>query len=144
MIPTFAWYFLSLRGRVSRQEFGLGYVGLFAAGVVLNRLVGSIVFSDRSGFGSHWHPAELEYALRLPLKIVVIVLLWPLIAILVKRLHDIDVSGWWSVAVFAIPYVAPPMATLALLLTTLTIIGRRPGSNGSNRYGAQPRPVRTA
>lgn len=43
----------------------------------------------------------------------------------IRRLHDIDFNGWWSLAVI-IPFV-----TAILLLV--------PGSSGSNRFGPAPR-----
>ena len=32
---AFAWFFLSLRGRVSRQEFWLGYIGIVVLALIL-------------------------------------------------------------------------------------------------------------
>jgi uncharacterized membrane protein YhaH (DUF805 family) len=32
---AFAWFFLSLRGRVSRQEFWLGYLGIIVVALIL-------------------------------------------------------------------------------------------------------------
>ncbi|WP_334419890.1 MULTISPECIES: hypothetical protein [unclassified Bradyrhizobium] len=37
MFITFAWYFLSLEGRISRQEFRLGYFGLVIVNALLIR-----------------------------------------------------------------------------------------------------------
>lgn len=52
----------------------------------------------------------------------------------IRRLHDINLKGWWSLTVL-IPYVvAPalvPFATVILLMV--------PGSEGSNRFGLPPR-----
>jgi len=36
MSSIFAWYFLSLTGRIKRQEFSLGYLGLLAMCGVLS------------------------------------------------------------------------------------------------------------
>ena len=46
----------------------------------------------------------------------------------VRRLHDIDKSGWW------ILFALVPFINLALLLAQLF----RPGTPGSNRFGAPP------
>ena len=39
MLETFAWLFLSLRGRISRQEYWLGYVGVIVLYIVLIKLL---------------------------------------------------------------------------------------------------------
>ena len=36
---AFAWFFLSLRGRVGRQEFWLGYAGVIVVALILMRMV---------------------------------------------------------------------------------------------------------
>jgi uncharacterized membrane protein YhaH (DUF805 family) len=52
----------------------------------------------------------------------------PSIAVTVRRLHDIDISGWVCLLVL-IPYVG------GLFLLALTLI---PGTTGPNQYGAPP------
>ena len=34
------------------------------------------------------------------------IVLWPMLALYVKRLHDFDLSGWWLVGIFAAVVVA--------------------------------------
>lgn len=46
----------------------------------------------------------------------------------VKRLHDIEASGWWILLLF-VPFVSIGL-TVALLVY--------PGTKGSNAYGAEP------
>jgi uncharacterized membrane protein YhaH (DUF805 family) len=46
-----------------------------------------------------------------------------------KRLHDVDRSAWWLFAVILVPFFA-----LAL--------GLLPGTEGDNRFGADPLPPR--
>lgn len=76
------------------------------------------------------------------------------IRVVVMRLHDINLSGWWSCALFIFPYATDlviimlPMTLNATLLYTLfylfAIIGLAarlfpfimPGNEKSNRYGA--------
>lgn len=48
----------------------------------------------------------------------------------VRRLHDIDWSGW-LILLSAIPYVGPVFALVMLF---------KPGTPGNNRFGPQPRP----
>ena len=53
----------------------------------------------------------------------------PTLAVLVRRLHDIDRTGWW-ILINLIPLVG----TIVLLVFALT-----PGTPGSNRFGLDPK-----
>ena len=53
----------------------------------------------------------------------------PTLAVLVRRLHDIDRSGWW-ILINLIPLVG----TIVLLVFALM-----PGTPGSNQYGPDPK-----
>jgi uncharacterized membrane protein YhaH (DUF805 family) len=53
----------------------------------------------------------------------------PTLALWVRRLHDIDRTGWW-VLINLIPLVG----TIVLLVFALT-----PGTPGSNQYGPDPK-----
>jgi uncharacterized membrane protein YhaH (DUF805 family) len=52
----------------------------------------------------------------------------PNIAVLVRRLHDTDRSGWWALLTLV------PLANIALLVFTLM-----QGTTGNNRFGADPK-----
>src|SRR5262245_49205212 len=76
MGSVFAWFFLSLNGRISRQEFWLGYVGLSA---VLFALIRRLQGMALHGPGSRmWSRHELDLALALPKFIAFLILVWPL------------------------------------------------------------------
>lgn len=68
-------------------------------------------------------------------------LLWlaiiiPSIAVVVRRLHDRDLSGWWylgAIVASLIPFVGI-LASLALLVLMLL-----PGTPGPNRFGPDPK-----
>jgi uncharacterized membrane protein YhaH (DUF805 family) len=53
--------------------------------------------------------------------------LLPSIALVVRRLHDIDRSGWWYFIVFTIVGIIPMLIWLCT-----------PGSPGSNQFGENP------
>lgn len=59
-------------------------------------------------------------------------LLLPYIAVTIRRLHDIDRTGWW----FFISLI-PLIGAVVLLVFMLT-----EGTKGSNRYGLDPNPLR--
>ncbi len=59
----------------------------------------------------------------------IILAAWIACAVSIKRLHDVDRSAWWLFAVILVPFFA-----LAL--------GLLPGTEGDNRFGADPLPPR--
>lgn len=138
MASTFSWYFLSLHGRISPQEFRLGFFGLLAISGLLTRLMGAIVFYNKSG--QMWDQPDLLYALWLPIPMTITVITWPLIAICVKRLHDANLSGLWMLAVLAIPLVARLISVNAstMFLIAFLTIGFISGSASGNRFGPPP------
>lgn len=74
--------FLRLDGRIGRRAFWVGF-GLVVGGLLLADL------AARSA--------------GLPGLALALALLYPLIAVLVKRLHDRGRTGWWALAIVATP-----------------------------------------
>jgi uncharacterized membrane protein YhaH (DUF805 family) len=109
-----AQIFLSFEGRISRRTWWLyGVAALLGLGVLLTVLL-------RVAGTSEDTTAVL----------VTLLLLWPSLAVSVKRWHDRDRSGWW-VLVGLIPIVGP--------LWILVVNGLLRGTPGPNRYGADPK-----
>jgi uncharacterized membrane protein YhaH (DUF805 family) len=137
MLSAFTWYFLSFNGRIGRQESALGFFGLvLVEAIILHgvRLAGSApqyyVVSPPS---DDQHPF---------LGLLLIASLWPFTAITVKRLHDLNLSGWWVLATLAIPYLSRALAIphLILFLVAVVILCALPGQEGDNRFGRDPTP----
>ena len=101
MPAQFAWFFLSFRGRISRQEFWLGYVFTLAIMLVIVPSLQDISLALSRPAGRPWYRDEIEMALLLGRTIASLIILWPLLALYVKRLHDLDFSGWWLVGFIA-------------------------------------------
>ncbi|MEM7742511.1 MAG: DUF805 domain-containing protein [Pseudomonadota bacterium] len=110
--------YADFQGRSRRSEFwffflfnvilsfgGQLIVGLFAAAVPL---IGAI--------------------LAILLMIISLGLIIPGIALLIRRLHDLDKSGWW-ILIFLIPLV-----NLIMMLIWFT----QKGTEGDNRFGPDP------
>lgn len=57
----------------------------------------------------------------------------PSIAVTVRRLHDIDRSGWW-ILIFLIPIIGTIILLVFMILD---------GNSGSNRFGEDPKLVAT-
>jgi uncharacterized membrane protein YhaH (DUF805 family) len=108
-----AQIFFSFQGRVSRRTWWLygvvALIGLGLLGIALLRIAGL------SSTGA-------ENAINL-------LLLWPALAVSVKRWHDRGKAGWW-VLVNLIPFVG--------WLWALVENGFLPGTQGSNRFGDDP------
>jgi uncharacterized membrane protein YhaH (DUF805 family) len=108
----------SFTGRVGRQDwwvFGvlvLGVGGGIVAGVIDAML----------GYGTPEKPIG-------PGIIVNLLLIWPSIALAVKRWHDRDKSGWW-VLINLIPILG--------WIWALVENGFLKGTAGPNRFGADP------
>ncbi|MBX3643623.1 MAG: DUF805 domain-containing protein [Rubrivivax sp.] len=105
--------FFSLRGRVSRRQYWLyGVLALVGVALVGHALLGIARVRPRT--------AEL---------IVNLLLVWPALAISVKRWHDRGKSGWW-VLLNLVPVVG--------WLWALIENGFLRGTDGPNRYGPDP------
>ena len=73
MHSIFVWYFLSLTGRIKRQEFSLGYFGLLAMCGLLTRLLTEVAFFNTAG--RTWRYEELMVALSLPFLFAILILI---------------------------------------------------------------------
>lgn len=93
------WFglFLRLDGRIGRKAFWIGF------SLVALALLGSDLMTRGSGAAS----------------LITLALLYPLIAVVVKRLHDRGRSGWWA-GVAAAPLV---VSIVAGLLARLAFLG---------------------
>jgi uncharacterized membrane protein YhaH (DUF805 family) len=138
MFDTFTWYFLSLHGRVSRREFLLGYLGLVIVNALLIRIFyGIAVPRVRYYYGRY----DGDHTGSWVVLLVLVVVLWPLAAVFVKRLHDLNVSGWWMLATLAIPPVssATNISLWIIVLLVVATLSLLPGTSGNNRFGNDPR-----
>ena len=106
------WLFFSLQGRVNRRPFWL-----FTLFSVLVYSLPIYLMAIESGYAQ-----QVELA-------VIVLLLWPNIAVQAKRWHDIDWSGWW-ILINLVPLVGP--------LFALAMNGFVRGTGGPNRFGEDP------
>ena len=93
----FASAMFSFNGRLRRQHFWISWLILFGAGLVLG-----------------WIPIIGA--------LISIVMIWPNIAITVKRLHDMGKTGWFAV----IPYVAMVIGFIMIIGAAGTAIFTNP------------------
>lgn len=98
--------YITVSGRAARSEYWWFVLFVFAVGLVL-QLIGGDVLSGIFGLA----------------------VLLPGIAVAVRRLHDLDRTGWWNLLVL-IPLIG------ALVLIFFFFIHR--GTAGPNRFGPDP------
>jgi len=121
---------LSFRGRIGRKDYWVAFIVahllLFAARIPL--LVVAMLF------GSPPHPTDfvgrgLGLALAALGLLIFVLFFWSLSAALVKRLHDLKMTGW--LAFFL------PLGYL-LLFVPFLLLGCIKGTAGTNRFGDDP------
>jgi uncharacterized membrane protein YhaH (DUF805 family) len=108
---------LSLEGRLGRINY--------AAWSLLILIVGGFVVNAVAPM--------VEYLVGPSISLLIMSLCYLAASVVVgvRRLHDIDWSGW-LILLSAIPYVGPVFALVMLF---------KPGTPGNNRFGTQPRPA---
>jgi uncharacterized membrane protein YhaH (DUF805 family) len=133
----------SFNGRTSRLGYWRTQITLLLAAALF--WCGGFLLADVTGVGA-WSAIALGGAILIYL---------PVIALLFRRLHDRNKSGWWLLALYLAPFAisvalnAEPnlgeVATLVLSLIGLALwlwgfveIGLRRGTPGPNRYGPDP------
>lgn len=105
--------FFSLHGRVSRRQFWLyGVLALLGLAALGHALLGIARVRTQT--------ADL---------IVNLLLLWPALAVSVKRWHDRDKSGWWMLL-----NLVPVIGWIWALVDN----GFLRGTTGPNRFGEDP------
>jgi len=109
-MPKGVWLLFSFQGRISRKTFWIFNGFVFVAGMLLGLITEPVkTIEDIS-------TAHIFFMLWM---------LWPNLAIQVKRWHDQDKSALWLL-VNLIPYIGPLLS------------GIMPGTRGPNRFGKDP------
>lgn len=167
MARLFRFYF-DPRGRISRKDFWLRFA---LVGILLERVLGSIDATLRNsrhdiilhfGVGVRWPLWDdvMQMSAQTPFRsATAIPWLLATVVIAIKRLHDLNRSGWWFALVAALAAVAYALALIfpvrsdapmPLLWYLLAGFGLAPGvaiwlglallggQKGTNRFGKDP------
>lgn len=105
---------LDVKCRISRAEFWWDYLALFIAMIIISVLT---VLLRISGF---------RFLAVFGILFLAVLVVWVILAI--RRIHDLDMSGWW-VLVMLVPYLGGA-AVLGMCLVK--------GNVGPNRFGPDP------
>jgi len=130
-IKLFFKRYVDFQGRSSRAEYW--WVQLLNFGVFF--VFGFVFGFTGAAMSGGGEPSDATMGLMgIPLFIYMLVILVPSIALLVRRLHDIDKSGWLALGLLlgAIPVVGLLVGLVYIVLCCL------PGTDGTNRYGPEP------
>ena len=122
--------FFSFYGRISRAKYWTGWAVSYA---VIAAAMASWAFLPSSD------------AVSGAVGLICLTCVFSLIPIAVKRLHDLDITGWW-VAVFVTVYafaMAPRDPTVTslgsvALLIAVVWLGSKKGDQSGNRHGPVP------
>jgi uncharacterized membrane protein YhaH (DUF805 family) len=122
---------LSFEGRMRRRDFWLLTIALIVVGWILTSILGMlfvtpvpVVTDYNTAYWMAWTRMSTAAGIS------ALLLLWPRLAIGVKRCHDRDKSGWWLLI-----GLIPILGWIWLLID----IGLLDGTPGPNKYGPSPK-----
>lgn len=167
------WMLLPLRryaqfnGRSRRKEYWTWFLFVVVAWIILSILDSALGLGGRTSVGPGAVPGGYAYGAGVTGGVLATLFLLatfiPGLAVSVRRLHDIDRSGWWLLLPLA-PYAlgfAIMLGSLAAGVPGLAMVGGlaflagvicaivllvwycSAGTNGSNRFGPDPKGVST-
>ena len=122
----------SFEGRLNRQRFWLAYFGVsfgFGALAFLVAIIGGIVVAATHSGSDPQSGAAIAGLVMIAFWFIAgIAVFWSLLALLVKRYHDRNRTGWF-IFISLIPIVGPIWYLIELCTG---------GTKGPNRFGADP------
>ena len=131
MLMPYRRYF-DFRGRSRRRDFWLFMLFYFAVSALIATVFGT-PYSARMGFAFTYQTITSGTG-QLVLNLFGLVSFIPSLALNVRRLHDIDRSGWWLLL-----WIVPLVGWIVLLVFLCL-----DGTYGRNRYGYDPKGRGTA
>ena len=125
------WLFFDGKGRISRKPFWIGQLALFilALATLTVYLESSRAVARTMGADGDHTANWSDYALTLSLVAVAVITFWSWFAVMAKRWHDADRSGW-ETAIAIIPAIG--------IVAAVVGAGMLRGTDGPNRYGLPP------
>jgi uncharacterized membrane protein YhaH (DUF805 family) len=108
-----------LTSAAGRPDQNIDFFALFYLLLILGAVIIDTLIADGDRFIESSGPAQL---------IVGLLLLLPSLAVSVRRLHDLDASGWWILIGF-IPLIGAVILVVWFCMR---------GTSGTNRFGSDP------
>ncbi|MDQ0316652.1 DUF805 domain-containing protein [Amorphus orientalis] len=113
-ISNVIWVVFGFDGRISREPYWLGFL--------LVSLLASIALTPYRPQGDEQVMMDAGFL------VILCVALWSELALVVKRLHDRGLSGWFAALLFV------PLLNLVVFI----VLGLLPGEKGPNAFGPAP------
>ncbi len=151
--------FTDFHGRIARKSFWIATVSLFLLFAVISLAVTFVVLR-RDPFAGAFEPTLGDMRRHgLSYLAVILIMLYPVLAVLVKRLHDLNLPGWIAIGFFVPSFAFILIAVFGLAGTALLptplwrwvgilehtlqfvavlTLGILSGTKGANRYGPEP------
>lgn len=123
---NFQHMFLSFDGRLRRLHFWIGAIILW----VVQMVIMSVTFGGMAAAAAAHNPGAMFAGPAAIGWILVLALIYPSLALQVKRWHDRDKTGWMTLIAF-IPLIGA--------LWVLIECGFMDGTPGPNKYGPSPK-----
>jgi uncharacterized membrane protein YhaH (DUF805 family) len=124
-------FLFSFQGRIRRRDLWLYYLGLLGF-IALWAWNDGLRIEDYDKWFYPYFSSHFKSAQDFPDVVVGVLILWSKLAVLIKRWHDRNKSGWW-VLINLVPLIGA--------IWTFIECGFLKGTSGSNRYGASPIPT---
>jgi len=131
-IQLFFSRYVDFQGRSRRSEYwwvALFNVIVFGVGTVLAMVLGGVNFETGE-------MGPLAYVVFGLLGLYALGIIVPSIALFVRRLHDINQTGWIYLGLFVLGFV--PLIGLLASIAQI-VIACIPGTVGTNKYGPDPK-----
>ena len=143
------WMLMPLRryaefsGRSRRKEYWMfALLNVIVMFVILALIfAGGFSISAMQGGSPPEAPGVLFWLGAGLMAIYFLAVIVPSIAVIVRRLHDRDMSGWWYLG-FILLSMIPVIGFLASI--AMLVIFCLPGTPGPNRFGADPKDPNSA
>ncbi len=134
-------YYPLIEGRAARSEFWwfMLFYWLISMGFFL--VMGLIVAATLiPALATGTEPSPLVMVVIVPFYLAIIVfgffMVPPIVGATIRRLHDRDMSGWWYLWMSLLALI--PIVGFGVMIWMLVLM-LLPGTQGPNRFGADPR-----
>lgn len=134
-VKAIIYLLFSFRGRISRKQWWFG-IGVSYAFIFILYIFVLAVSIDLQTELSIDLPDELFVLLWIPF-------LWVPLALNIKRHHDRNRPGWWTIitlAIWGVLLIIPGVRGIVPILW-IVFFGCLRGNAGKNRYGPPPKPL---
>lgn len=151
--------FLSLDGRISRKPYWIGVLSILVATLILYQIANWLGLFSWQDF------ADPQSSVPWINLVITLLLVYPGLAVTIKRLHDRNRTGWWGGLLYGLAVLStildavglsgtqdePSMLGLVFGLAVFVIavwffieLGFLRGTQGPNRFGPDPLGARQA